>query len=389
MTTLPKISVLVLEGTYWLTSNTLYCLGQHKDMEVHFISRIANSPFRLSGYVRSHNYLSVENTDEEFLSFIKEVAEKTKAKILFPINILGNTFVVKYQLLIRTFINIIPLPSQESFNLAQDKGLLAEFMINNNIPTPNTIFNLTEKLEENLSGFPFPVLLKPTEGSGGVSQWGGHGITFFNDKIELLDFFSKHNITSQYIIQSFLEGFIVCCNVLYKDGHLVTYSIQKRVTSGIDKFGPSMGIEFFENEDAISLANQLLMKLKWNGLANIDLIYDIHDRKFKVLEINPRVWRTIIGSMITSKINFPVMACKLALNIPVKIAHFEVGKFIELSDYVKYNYRNFFNKKESFKYNEIDIKYFVVNLLPKLREIYNRKRETSSVNLAKAALQRK
>jgi predicted ATP-grasp superfamily ATP-dependent carboligase len=258
------------------------------------------------------------------------------------------------------------LPDAETFKIAADKGLLAEFMINNNIPTPDTIFNLTEDLEENLNKFRFPVLLKPKEGLAGKNLSGGPGITLFEEKQKLFKFISERNIKSQYIIQSFTEGYVLGCNVLYKDGHLLTYSIQKGLIPASNKFAPSLGIEFYENEEVISVADQLMSKLRWNGLANIDLIYDIKEQKIKVLEINPRVWTTIIGSMVTAKINFPVLACKLALDMPVEYTPSKVGKYIAVREFLTYNYVNRFNKKVNFNFKDIHIKYTVVTLLPKL-----------------------
>ena len=67
--------------------------------------------------------------------------------------------------------------------------------------------------------------------------------------------------------------------------------------------------------DSWSLVEMVLPFFKkWNyqGIAEVELKIDSRDGKAKLIEINPRVWR-YIGFCIRCGVNFPLLACELAL----------------------------------------------------------------------------
>ena len=47
-----------------------------------------------------------------------------------------------------------------------------------------------------------------------------------------------------------------------------------------------------------------MQALKWSGIVNIDFIYDENDKQAKILEVNPRYWQSLLGSLFAG-VNFP------------------------------------------------------------------------------------
>jgi predicted ATP-grasp superfamily ATP-dependent carboligase len=354
-----KNSILVLEGGYKLTSTLLFCLAQCKDFEIHFLSRIDKSPFRYSRYVKTHHYFPEERPVSEFIKFAEEVTKKTNSKVLLPIDAEGMRFCTQYKREFSAFIKPALTADLENYDTAADKGQLAEFLMRENIPCPPTIVNLQHDLDGQLESFKFPVLLKPTDGEGGKR------ITFHETKEDLLAFIKENNIKTKYIIQTSIRGYDIDCNVLYKDGKLQWYSIQRGVTTENNGYKPSTAIEFVKDDRVIEVVDEMMSKLKWSGVAHIDLRFDEDEQKMKIIEINTRFWLTIIGSILVTKINFAELLVKLTLGIPTpKQNGYPTGRYIAFVDYLQTKFSK--NNTNKFKFRETTANYVIGDLAPKI-----------------------
>lgn len=371
--------VLEYQSDY-LTANTIYCLGGSELFEVHLLSRSLNNPYRLLPRVKSFHYFPDDKPESVYLDYIQQVIQRTGSKVLVPTNSPGVNFVIQHKDTLQQFIKIMPIPERWAYDIAADKGLLASFMLENSIPTPPTIFDLTKNLETALDDMVFPVLLKPSFGEGGYALTAEESpITEFKDKSALMSFIKERNIKQKHIIQRFIEGYVVGCNVLYQEGKLIAFTIQKSLTP-TRPFAPSIGIEFIESEEAITIVDTLMSKLQWSGVANLDLIYDTQNQKLQILEINPRFWLTLTGSMVRANVNFPSLACQLALDQPIELAPYSLGKYIPLGTYIKYRLSVPQMEKVRFKWKEIDVVYFWKTLLSRAYRIYNEKIQKSHPN---------
>lgn len=73
--------------------------------------------------------------------------------------------------------------------------------------------------------------------------------------------------------------------------------------------------------------------LQWNGIANLDLRYNSQTGQLNVLEINPRIWQSLMGSLSVG-VNFPYLLYLLSSDIsfaPVSYPekyYVKVGRFI-------------------------------------------------------------
>ncbi|MCB2378017.1 ATP-grasp domain-containing protein [Hymenobacter sp. BT635] len=323
-------TVLVLESNYRLTGAMLFCLSRQKGIRVHLLSRDAASPYRFSHYIHDWHYLAPEKSDAELLAYTRQVAQTTKADVFLPIDVAGMRFAIAYQQVLATFVRLLPLPEAEAYEIATDKSRLGGFMQQHRIPAPDTILNVRHNLETQLKHFRFPVLLKPVDGIG------GGGIELFQDRPTLLQAVARLPEGSNYIIQNCIEGYDIDCNVLYRNGKLVAYSIQKGILPAASAYAPTEAIEFVRNEAVLAVAHQVMKALRWNGVAHLDLRYDARTRQVKVIEINTRFWLTVVGSAVRAQVNFPVLACRAALGQNLPPASFALGRYIPFANFVRY-----------------------------------------------------
>ena len=71
-------------------------------------------------------------------------------------------------------------------------------------------------------------------------------------------------------------------------------------------------IDFINDIKTYNLVCTVAEKLNWSGIAHIDLRFDLQDEKVKLIEINPRYWGSLMGSL-TAGVNFPYIAAVAAL----------------------------------------------------------------------------
>ncbi|WP_035563456.1 ATP-grasp domain-containing protein [Hymenobacter sp. IS2118] len=359
-----KLIVLVLEGEYRLTAAVLFCLSRSPRVAIHMVSRDATSAFRYSRYVRSHHHQTQSEFDEAFAQFVHKVAMRTRAGVLLPVDVEGMRFCIAWREELEKTLPVLPLPSTQTYEIAADKSWLARFMQQHDIPGPRTITNIGQHLPEQLAALRFPVLLKPTGGEG------GNGIQLFREAGPLLEYVAGLPPGSKYIIQTYLEGYDIDCNVLYKDGELLVHSIQRGLLPAANAYAPTQAIEFVQNDAVLEVVDRLMRALRWNGVAHLDLRYDADSGAINVIEINPRFWLTVVGSAVTAKVNFPVLACFAALNQPVATKAFALGRYIPFNNFLKYRYLSRLRDKVRFTFGNTSLLSFLGDPLPKLFRLF-------------------
>jgi len=224
---------------------------------------------------------------------------------------------------------VTPFPKSDAFEIANNKWLLAEWLKNNHIPHPSTILYQTDStFEENLSYLSFPVLIKPVRGGN------GNGIKIFRTADELYSYSKQYIHSGEFIIQSFIHGYDIDCSVLCQEGKILAYTIQKAFVAGRRQFGPPAGIDFLYDEATYEVAKELVKKFNWNGVVHIDLRYDKIDKQVKVLEMNPRFWSSVTGSLCAG-VNFPYLACLAGLKQDILIKEPKLKRFVNGSVAIK------------------------------------------------------
>jgi len=127
---------------------------------------------------------------------------------------------------------------------------------------------------------------------------------FFTNQAELEQFLRNQEDSADFIIQEFIQCYDLSCSVLCRNGEILAYTIQRGVIPGRERFQPPAGIEFVHQEQVIKNVKRLMQALKWSGIVNIDFIYDENDKQAKILEVNPRYWQSLLGSLFAG-VNFP------------------------------------------------------------------------------------
>ncbi|RYU75456.1 carboxylate--amine ligase [Hymenobacter persicinus] len=360
-----RMTVLVLESNYRLTGAVLFCLSRQKGVVIHVLSRDARSPFRFSSYVRGHHCLPPDKSEAEFLAYARQVAAAVHAEVFLPIDVAGMRFTIAHRQELASFLRVLPLPEAAAYEIATDKSKLGAFMQERGIPAPDTILDVRHNLAAQLENFQFPVLLKPVDGIG------GGGIELFQDRASLMQAVAALPAGSNYIIQNCIEGYDIDCNVLYQDGKLLAYSIQKGLLPAVSAYAPTEAIEFVRNEAVLDVVHRVMSALRWSGVAHLDLRYDARTRQMKVIEINTRFWLTVVGSAVRANMNFPVLACQAALGQRVAPVSFSLGRYIPFPNFIRYKLRGRRPDTIPFSLRDTSVLGWLGDPLPKLYRMFN------------------
>ncbi len=326
MNTQPEsFSVLIPDGESDFALFVAHCFAQFPNAKLHVLAEERWAPMRFSRYCHVYTFRQTGPNDEARLSAIAEVVKKNKIDVLLPTGTDAIAFVVAHREALSAFVAVAPLPDPRTFEMANNKWLLARFMEENQIPGPPTILVTCDDLfETRLQGMEFPVLLKP------VSGWGGEGIERFEDALDLRRYLAQLNpeeITGRFIVQSFLNGYLLDVNVLARDGEMLATTMQKGVIPNKQKYAASGAIKFIKEDRFSAIVHKLVTALRWSGFANVDTLIDSRDDQLKILEINARFWGSLRGSLVAG-VSFPYLACLAALGIPFSMPDYQLVHYV-------------------------------------------------------------
>lgn len=179
------------------------------------------------------------------------------------------------------------LPPLHSFRISRDKKKLSEFCRKEGIAIPEEFS--AESLEALKRNFR-PLVIKAKKGSG------ADGILYIEKKerLRLLDSVDFENSIVQEKIGDMNEiegGFF-----LFDRSRLLAYHSHQRIRTYPPKGGVSVYSKIGQNPKLKGIGAALLEKLGWSGLVMVEFMLDKRTGEFRVIEINPRLWGSILLS---------------------------------------------------------------------------------------------
>ncbi len=265
--------------------------------------------------------VEVLRKDENFTHDMEAILQKYRDQKVVYIPIEEDTTLLVYRFLKeKRFDNFYHnLPPENAFDTVRDKAKFATFCHQENIPVPEA-YSCEVLLE--MKQLPFPLIVKPKSGSGSV------GILFIDTKEELVEVCAQKRMDA-YIIQRRLENpaDVQGAFFLFEAGKMVGYYGHKRIRT----YPVTGGVTIYSRCDLDprleALGEELLERLNWSGLAMVEFLYDPSDDAYKIIEVNPRLW----GSLMLAEFCGSQMLenyCLSALHRPLKEAHIEKERYI-------------------------------------------------------------
>lgn len=177
------------------------------------------------------------------------------------------------------------LPSLSSFQLARNKKKLNLFCEKKSISCPKYISEYVLKNKN----FKFPIIKKPSLGSG------AKGIIYIENEKELSN--CKINFKTDFVQERLPNprdvqaGFYLC-----KQGEVISFYSHKRIRTYPEIGGVTVFSKSSYDYEIKTLGAEVLKQLNWSGFVMIEFLFDKRDGLYKLIEINPRLWGSIMLS---------------------------------------------------------------------------------------------
>ena len=284
------------------------CLAVGRQSVVHGLTVHPGSLLKHSRFFASFEEWDGKFDIKGWLHRIGEIIAQRQIDVVLPIAEFAIKILSEHRHTVSWGAKLPPLPSPHALELVTNKATFADFLDTSGIPHPPTVVVSAARTpaRDRLSTLSFPVLAKPPLSSGGI------GIRRFEDPDSLIGFFAEQSGDEHWVIQTFVEGRDLGVNVLCRDGLVLAASVQHAIKISSKSYHSATGIEFRDNPAAMKVAETLIGKLRWSGVANIDMRIDTRHDLPVVLEINGRYWRSLLGSL-NAGVNFPLLACEMSL----------------------------------------------------------------------------
>ncbi len=365
MSVIDKISVLIPDGQGTLAMWAVLGLSLQKEVDIYILSDKNDAMAKDSGRIKGFYYMTFD-TPEQWISNINTIVVKYDIDIVMPVAEDGikNIILNKENLPFADKLSI--LPDNAVFDLANNKGRLAQHMEKYNISHPKTlVYNANQR--HDVDDIDFPIILKPLYDTG-----GGKGICSFDNQIELDNFYNNSNLEGDYIVQELIDGYDMGFNVFCKEGEILAYTIQKATMKSHEKFAPQIAVKFLFKKEIYDLVERLVKSLNWSGVANVDIRYDNKRDKYNIIEINPRYWESLDASIAVG-VNFPYLVCLASLNKSFPLPKYKFEEYVNLLGLNKRVKQNiFFIFRFKFILNNTPLRFFKRDFKP-FRKILMRK----------------
>jgi len=277
----------------------------------------------LSRYV-THRFLypSPDNFPEDFINRINKVSKKYKANILFPVG--ADTYVTVSAFrdcLLDEIVFVIA--DDDLIQQVHDKYRCLKFAESIGVCIPKTVLLRDINDGRSIENFGCPLVVKPRKGAGNF------GVQIIDNVDQLMRL--KRNINAELsdatlskkknsliyddsdpIVQEFIEGPVFDACAIADHGEIKAILTQERMKT----LPPSGGYGVMNRTVYIpeieKMAENLLKRMRWHGLAQVEFKYDPKTETYRLMEINPKFWGTLAISLAAG-VDFPYMAYRMAI----------------------------------------------------------------------------
>jgi predicted ATP-grasp superfamily ATP-dependent carboligase len=314
-----------------------------------------------SKYVKKKYFFKNE---ENFKSIISDIYDDFDEKIVFFPS--GNDYF--YDILLKNYddlknISYIPV-NKELVNLP-NKTFQMKKCLELNIPVPNSICSSKNDFMEKSSLLNFPILVKPITRKNLVQKFRNAKINNFE---EAYNFYL--NIDSLKV-DSFLISEIIPGNSsklwtygsYYDNGAPLGEFVGRKLTQYPEDFGVGCILENRFNKNVLSIGRKLLRELKYTGVSQVELKFDSRDKRYKLIEINPRSWLWAKLATI-SGVNLPLIQYYwMTKRLKIETKQKKEQKYMVIFPYII---------KKIFERNLFDVKFYIKNYKKTTYAIWNK-----------------
>ncbi|TDO24058.1 ATP-grasp domain-containing protein [Pedobacter duraquae] len=319
-------SILIIGYDANLCLGVLYCL-RNSGHRIYLLTSNRKNAAKYSRFLKKTYCYDPDDQLREMIGITKKHA----IDLIMPIDEMEIRFVSANLEVLSQHAKCSLVTDPLNFDIGVNKMLLAEFLKKHDLPCPTFAHIESEdELKLAASKIGFPLLVKPVRGSF------GRMIQKFSSLEELMSFYNENADTmSGYIVQPFIIGSDITCNVICKSGEVLFHTIQESPVKTGSDFSSNDTLTFHDDEKVIDIIKKMMKLLNWNGVACVDMRRMAKTESALILEINGRFWASVVSSYLKAGLNFPEIMVSLALNEHISISKQRNAEQISLKEYFR------------------------------------------------------
>jgi predicted ATP-grasp superfamily ATP-dependent carboligase len=222
---------------------------------------------------------------EESEEYIVNLIKNGKYDLVFPLFDFSARILSHHKEELSPYA-IIYANAPDVFDAANDKLHVMQVCMDNGLPCPQTLTEVSGVDEVRQSGIPFPLIIKPRR------MYGARGFHRFETVEEMEAYVRERQLDlSGYVVQECIpEGSRVMGGNLFVDRDGAIRSSYLYICEHLypEQGGTSTLNALLIREDIENTCRELVRRMHLRGIIGIDLMLDSRDGKGKVIEINVR-----------------------------------------------------------------------------------------------------
>ena len=251
---------------------------------------------RFSRYCRRFVKSPPPAKTESYLDFLINLTKRENVNgwVVFPNSDEAVNVLSRYKSILEEYYRV-PTPCWDVIKHVYVKKETYRTALQNAIPIPKT-YEAASLQELMASDLHYPLVVKPSIRDHFYSKTRIKGFRVDNET-ELVKTYRRVRTIiddSEIVVQEFIPGgprnLYSYCPFL-KNGQIVTGLAARRSRQHPMDFGhASTYVEVVNIPEMKHLAEKFLRAIGFYGIAEVEFMQDPRDRKFKLLEVNPRIW---------------------------------------------------------------------------------------------------
>jgi hypothetical protein len=234
--------------------------------------------------------------DPMLVDQVEDACRELAIDCVIPVDYPSCTLLSDYGYGVRS-ARVVALPHSDLMRMLHDKWQLSNILTRLGLPQPHTKLAVSASSLAAID-WEFPIVTKALDKSGGT------GFQVHHSREQLEDRIVRAGMTAEYplLVQEYIAGQDVGFAFLARHGHLVAYAAFEQPTRGSRRY--------FDAPRLRQYVATLLRETGYHGVGEIDTRYDPATDEYRLLEVNPRCWDSILYAAHAG-MNFPDLLARL------------------------------------------------------------------------------
>jgi D-aspartate ligase len=259
--------------------------------------------------------------ERAFINLLLEIGATLKQKaVLFPCLDEWVFAVARHRRELEEFF-LFPFSEEDTIERILDKNLLYKKCEERGIPIPRTYYVGEQSPDKIASEIEFPCIVKPALQREFTNEFGEKvfRVESREDFLQMCERAAHHPLLAQEIVGAGVDSFYSLCSYIGRDGEAKGVFVGRKLEQYPPDFGTACIVDARYVEEIAERGVKMLKDFGYQGISEVEFIYDEKSQDYKLLDINTRVWKWI-GLPIHAGVDLPYLAYADAIHGQVEAA---------------------------------------------------------------------